>query len=167
MFEMTANSIINVLNREPYASFINEYNKLNGTIDEKLIELTIDFDECELIDGFWHDGCYHKEKMIKFWLKENSNGTNENDKSTEISACIMIEFDPKEHVEVHLERIESIKQRIPFFFIPMVSHMKTKLYLDDEYFNVNIEVIVPNTENIKDVCMSIINQYICMFSMID
>lgn len=70
------------------------------------------------------------------------------------------------NLDYYRRHIKLLKKRVPYFYIPDVTHFAFSSQIDDE-FNMQFDVLVKNGEKVLQVCYSLLNQIISILSFED
>ena len=72
----------------------------------------------------------------------------------------------EENYPFYQPKIRALKKRAEYFFIPMVSHFGYETHLD-ERFTLDFDVIVPNMNDVLNVCYCLLNLIIAILAFED
>ena len=67
---------------------------------------------------------------------------------------------------LHLNRLKALMLRADYFYIPKVEYLEFSYKVDKE-INIYLDAIVMETDDVQQVCHSMINQFIAIFSLDD
>lgn len=158
------------LQKEPYASFDKKYKSVTDELYGAEIELPISTaKKGEFANGFYNcDYAFQRNVMLKFCFAkvapEQLDGCNE--EGTFIRATYSFEYDESDMLDFHLNRLKSFSLRGDYYYIPNVEYVEYSYSIAKE-IHINIDAIVLNIEDVQQVCHSIINQFIAIFSLDD
>ena len=148
------------LSKEPYLSFKRKFRALKS-IEGEEIELVIDTGKEGFNRGFYTDSFMHNAKLrFRFAELDGKNG----------EACFIrmtYSFDCHEdNFRYYRHRINTLKKRVPYFYIPSVSHFEFSSELDDEFY-MCFDAVAENHDAVLQVCYSLINLIIAILCFED
>lgn len=152
------------LDKDPYASFTKKFRSLKS-IDGQEIELQIDNGKEGFYKGFYTDDCYMESAKLTFTFATMNSSVNFDDKAYFIRMVYSFECND-DNFRHYQNRISVLKKRVPYFYIPEVSNFEFSSYVDDR-FQMQFDVLLKNENAILQVCHSLINQIITIFSFED
>lgn len=154
------------LEKEPYLSFLKRFEALEGNLDGECVKLYVGKGKSGTFSkGFYIDESYCKNPMITFEFAD-IRGKGEDEKETVICMTYSYECDSRYDLEWQMDMIKALRRRIPYFYIPSVSHLGFNSSIEDDV-RLQFAVIVPKSEDVPQVCCSLINQVIAIFSFED
>lgn len=157
-------SELSSLSKDPYASFSKKFKSLKD-IDGQEIELRIDNGKEGFYKGFHTDDCYMENANLRFVFAVMHNSSDPRDEVYFVRMVYSFSCND-ENFHYYQRHIGLLKKRIPYFYIPNVSNFEFSSQLDDN-FNLQFDVLVKDKETILQVCYSLINQIITIFSFED
>lgn len=150
------------LEREPYVSFLNRFEALDGNLSDECIKLYVGKGKNgSFSKGFYVDDNYCKNPMLTFEFTENIN--SEGKKEAIVSMTYSHECENYYDLQWQNSMIKTLNLRIPYFYIPAVSHLEFSSPIGDGVI-LRFDVIVPEKKDVRQVCCSLINQIIAVFS---
>ena len=154
------------LSREPYASFLKKYDAIKQDINEKRIELQLGGENGTFENGFYVEGLSFENPKLTLFFDTVLSPETDNKKVVFIRAIYSCEagdeFDPM----IQVQRAKDIKLRVPYYYLPGVTHMDFSSQLDDEY-KLIFDALVDDKHSIPEVCCSLIGLIIAIFSLDD
>ncbi len=157
----------NSTEREPYSSFAKRFDSVKDNLHGERIELCAGSGKRGAFNnGFYNDEDYFKNAMLTFDFAEIDNGTDISPRSTFVRMTLSYECSTYCDIEYQLQRIKALKLRVPYFYIPDVTHLEFSSPIDEDV-KLQFDVLVPDKEKILNVCCSLINQVIAVFSLDD
>lgn len=155
----------NCTKKSPYSEFTKKYNSFKGELDNKEIVLHLgnDINGGEFCNGFYIDGvfCSNPQLSFKFAL---TNSKNNKTTSTFIRMSYSFDYGDYDNLEVHLKKVQALKLRVPYLYLPYISYFDFNFQPDAEKLNWNFDVLIPDNEKIVEVCYSLINLLIALFA---
>ena len=155
----------NYMTKEPYISFEKEYTQLADQFHDREIELWIS--ATNLTDGF-ANGFYLSDEYrqnstrIKFRFV-NVKPEQPETSSIFVRATYSFAYD-RENMDYYAITLEALSLRREYFFIPNAEYLDVTYKIEKEV-QVFIDAIVLNKADVKQVCKSMINQFIAMFGI--
>lgn len=155
------------LEKEPYLSFMKRFEALEGNLDGECVKLYVGKGKSGTFSkGFYIDESYCKNPMITFEFARINSSNKEGEKETFIRMTYSYECDSRYDLEWQMDMIKALRRRIPYFYIPSVSHLEFSSPIEDDV-RLQFDVLVPESEDVPQVCCSLINQVIAIFSFED
>lgn len=160
----------NSLQKEPYLSFDKKFKAVSDELYGAEIELPISTGKKgEFANGFYNcDYAFQRNVMLKFHFAkvapEQLEGSSE--EGTFIRATYSFEYDESDMLDFHLTRLKAFSLRGDYYYIPNVEYIEYSYSIAQE-IHINIDAIVLNSKDVQQVCHSIINQFIAIFSLDD
>lgn len=146
------------LDREPYLTFGKRFYDLEGRLNGETVKINVGRGKSgSFSKGFYIDEAYCKNPMFTFYFADTD------DKKTFIRMTYSYECDNRCDLEWQGELIKALRRRIPYVYIPSVTHLEFSSPLEDDV-KLQFDVITPNREDVFQVCCSLINQVIAIFS---
>ncbi|MBR4073257.1 MAG: hypothetical protein IKK24_04860 [Clostridia bacterium] len=155
---------LNSLEKDPYASFTKKFKGLKK-LDGQQIELKIDNGKEGFYKGFFTDDRFMENANLSFVFAEMNNVSEPNSKPFFIRMIYSFGCN-NENIHYYQKRIKLLKKRVPYFFIPDITNLEFSSHIDDE-FNMQFDVLVKSEDKVLQVCHSLINQIITIFSFED
>lgn len=150
------------LEREPYKILTKRYKSLKNVLEEKEIEINIGSDKEGFSKGFYTDSEFTNEAKIRFIFSKEA-GTEK----SQYFIRMIYSFECNEsNLDYYRRHIKLLKKRVPYFYIPDVTHFAFSSQIDDE-FNMQFDVLVKNRGKVLQVCYSLLNQIISILSFED
>lgn len=157
----------NVLEKEPYATFLREFSKLNGITNEK-IHMCITSDKKRSSDnfaGFSLDYVYTKRFDLDFQFVTLIDEERIQHQKFCILHTISYRFDDEDYQFMMMDTIDDIKKRNGYIYI---SSDVIECEVDCGISNKNLVTvsfcIFCNKEKVKEVCLQLISQDIILFA---
>lgn len=154
------------LEREPYTSFTKKYEVIKENLNGEKIELRVGNGKSNSFSNgfFTDDGCYAKNLRLNFIFaslpKDDTESTNG---KTLIRMTYSFEYDDAESLNYHLDKVKALEKRVPFFYIPLASAFEMTYQINSE-FTLLFDVVVDDEKDVQQVCYSLINQIITIYS---
>lgn len=162
----------NSLSKEPYLTFDKKYKMISEEFQfhGKEIEIPIGTGkQGQFSNGFYNcDYTYQRNMMMKFqFVKVNPEQVEINTSKECIFVRCSYSFEYNEsELDYHLNRLKAFALRTDYFYIPGVEYLEFSYKIDKE-INIYMDAIVVGTEDVQQVCHSMINQFIAIFSLDD
>lgn len=154
------------LERDPYKVLTKQYRNLMNALDKKQIELSIGSDREGFAKGFYTDFEFTNEAKITFIFSREADDETKKCKQ-KIFVRMIYSFECNEsNLHYYRRHIKLLKKRVPYFYIPDVTHFTFSSLIDDE-FNMQFDVLVEGEEKVLQVCYSLLNQIIAILSFED
>ena len=148
-----------VLSKEPYASFIKNYEIIKDSINGEKIELRVGgrnvFD-----NGFYIDRTYYKNPRLTIEFAQIPSEKE----CIFIRAAYSFEGEDNYDLEYHLDRVKEIKKRAPYYYLPDALNFEFSSQIDDEY-RLYFDVITDDKEKVSKLCCSLISLIISIYSL--
>ena len=158
------------LGKEPYVSFDKKFKMISESIYDKEIELPIGRGKVgQFHDGFYHDDYnmpYQRNMTIKFTFAKMAQENTEGHVGTFIRGTCSFEYNESDVFDYHLARLKALSLRADYFYIPNAEYLEISYNVDAE-ISIHIDAIVMEPSNVQQVCHSMLNQYISIFSLDD
>lgn len=159
----------NSLLKEPYCSFDKKYRLISEELHGSEIQLPIG-KQGQFSNGFYNcDYAYQHNMILKFnFMKVNSEQLESNNIKDGIfvRCTYAFEYNESDMLEYHLNRLKAITLRADYFYIPKAEYLEFSYKVDKE-INMYMDAVVVEKEDVQQVCHSMINQFITMFSLDD
>ena len=151
--------------KEPYVSFEKEYNSLSGQLHNRKMELFIGTENTidGFANGFYMDDEWRPDSMKLKFCFVNVNPEQSEASSIFIRATYSFGY-PKQNMDYYAGILEALSLRKDYFFIPYAEYLDITYCIGKEV-QVFIDAIVLNKADVKQVCKSMINQFIAMFGI--
>ncbi len=94
-------------------------------------------------------------------VKENSE-----EEGTFIRCTCSFEYNESDVFDYHLARLKAMLLRADYYYIPNAEYLEVSYNVDGE-INIHIDAIVMELHDVQQVCHSMLNQYISIFSLDD
>ncbi len=150
------------LEREPYKTLVKRFKSLENALEEKEIEINIS-DKDGFSKGFYTDSDYADNLKVKFVFsrEESHNGRGK------VFVRMIFSFDCDEgslyYYRIH---IKALKKRVPYFYIPDVTHLAFSSQFDDD-ISIVFDTLVADETKTLQVCCSLLNQIIAVLAFED
>lgn len=151
------------LSKEPYASFMKNYEIIKDSINGEKIELRVGGKDC-FSNGFYIDRTYYKNPRLTIEFAEIASSSDIEKNCVFIRAAYSFEGEDNYDLEFHLGRVKEIKRRAPYYYIPDADNFEFSSQIDDEY-RLYFDVLVSDRDKISKVCCSLIGLIISIFSL--
>lgn len=152
------------LEREPYLTLGKKIKSFKGNFDSQEIELNVGSSKEGFGKGFFSDREYVVDPKLNFAFGKTKDAETGAwrwfVKMTYSFECTDSNF------HYYQRHIKLLKKRIPYFYIASASHFSFASHLDDR-FELEFDVLVEDQNNILQVCYSLLNQIITIFSFED
>lgn len=157
----------NSLEKEPYVSFDKKYKMISESIYDKEIELPIGVGKPgQFSNGFYYcDYAYQRNMVIKFNFVKVDPGAAESS-GVFVRCTCSFEYNESDMLDYHLNRLKSLSLRTDYYYIPKAEYLEVSYKVDSE-INIYLDAIVSDVKDVQQVCHSMINQYISIFSLDD
>lgn len=155
-------SPIDSLSKEPYSTLAKKYKRIEDRVDGEIIEI---FYRITRIAAFQKDSIrtrFVHDPAVQFIFStiESREGISKN--STFVR--MFFSFDCNEdNYQFYQPKIQALKKRADYFYVPMVSHLGYEAYLS-ERFTMNFDVVVPDKSDVLDVCFCLLNLIIAILA---
>ncbi len=154
------------LEKEPYVSFLKRFEALEENIDGEFVKIHLGKGKNGTFSkGFYQDDSYCKNPRITFMFKEIS-GKPSDGTETFIRMTYSYECENRYDMDWQMDMIKALKRRIPYYYIPNVSHLEFSSPIGEDV-RLQFDVLVPKRADVPQVCCSLINQVIAVFSFED
>lgn len=159
-------SPINSLNKEPYTTLAKKYKRIEENIDGETIEIYLsNYKETGFSKGFYSDEVFVHDPTVQFFFASVKPDKSISEESTFVRMSFSFDCN-EENYPFYQPKIRALKKRAEYFFIPMVSHFGYKTHLD-ERFTLDFDVIVPNMNDVLNVCYCLLNLIIAILAFED
>ena len=149
------------LKKEPYKTLSEEYKHIQNDFDGQEICLKDFSEKMGFSNGFFTDE-FIKNPIIRFsFYKSKLKGIIS--PMTLIQMEYSFESDDDNYCVIYQKRMKLLRKRIPYIFIPHVSHVEFSTSIEDS-FKMTFNVLVENEANILDACYCLINLVIAIFA---
>ena len=156
----------NSLDREPYKSLTKKFRNIKYALDANEIEIDIGSDEEGFVNGFYTDFDFTNEAKLKF-VFSRTDGNYTKNKIPGVFVGMLYSFECNENnIHFYRKHISLLKKRIPYFYIPNVSHFAFSSQIDEE-FTMRFDALVEDENNVLQVCYSLLNQLIAILAFED
>lgn len=156
-------SPIDSLSKEPYSTLAKKYKRIEDRVDGEIIEIFLsDNKNSGFSKGFYSDEVFVHDPAVQFIFStiESREGIPKNSTFVRMS----FSFDCNEdNYRFYQPKIQALKKRADYFYVPMVSHLGYEAYLS-ERFTMNFDVVVPDKSNVLDVCFCLLNLIIAILA---
>ncbi len=154
------------LEKEPYLSLIKRFEALEGSLDGECVKIHLGKGKNgSFSKGFYVDDSYCKNPKFTFMFKEII-GKPADERETFVRMTYSYECENRYDMDWQMDMIKALKRRIPYFYIPGVSHLEFSSPIEEDV-RFQFDVLVPKKEDVPQVCFSLINQVIAIFSFED
>lgn len=161
----------NSLMKEPYLSFDRKFKMISEELNGTEIELSIGSGKPgQFLNGFYNcDYAYQRNMMMKFSFVNinpeqiDLNGAKE---STFVRCTYSFEYNESDMLDCHLNRLKAYSLRTDYYYIPKAEYLEFSFKVDSE-INIYMDAIVVEKQDVQQVCHSMINQFISIFSLDD
>ena len=152
------------LEREPYKTLVKRFKSLENALEEKELEINIS-DKDGFAKGFYTDSDFADNIKVKFVFSREYE--NNDDKKGKVFVRMIFSFDCDEgSLYYYRLRIKALKKRIPYFYIPEVTHFAFTTQFDEE-ISMIFDVLVSDEAKTLQVCCSLLNQIIAVLAFED
>jgi len=152
------------LQKEPYASFLKKYDVIKENLNGEQIELRVGGRENCFSNGFYVSSYYCKNPRLKINFATILHPDDSNKKCTLVRMVYSYDGENSFDVDFHIQRAKDVKKRSAYYYLPNVTHFEFSSQIDDEYRFI-FDVLVEDVEKISEVCCSLINLVISIFSL--
>lgn len=162
----------NSLLKEPYLSFDKKYKMISEELHGSEIELPIGTGkQGQFSNGFYNCdyAAYRRNMMLKFTFAKvhpEQVDINTSQECTFIRCTYSFEYNESDMLDYHLNCLKALMLRTDFFYIPKVEYLEFSYKVDKE-INIYLDAIVIEMDDVQQVCHSMINQFIAIFSLDD
>lgn len=161
----------NSLMKEPYVSFDKKYKMIFEELHGNEIELPIGTGkQGQFSSGFYNcDYSFQRNMMMKFnFVKVNPDQIEikSSEDGTFIRCTYSFEYNETDMLDYHLNRLKAFMLRSEYYYIPKVEYLEFSYKVDKE-INIYMDAIVVEKEDVQQVCHSMINQLITIYSLDD
>lgn len=155
----------NCLKRNPYLDLEKRFNDFKEKLNGKEIELRLGDGKNNggFCDGFYTDGNYCCNPRIIFKFADVNNKEEKN-KDTFVRMMYAFDYEECDELKYFLQKIQALKLRIPYIYIPNVTYFDFNFQIDVDKLNWNFDVIVPENKDILNVCHSLMSMLITLFA---
>lgn len=154
------------LEKEPYLSLSRRLEALEGNYDSECVKIPLSKGKNGTFSkGFYQDDSYCKNPRITFMFRELA-GKPSDEGGIFIRMTYSYECENRYDMDWQMDMIKALKRRIPYYYIPNVSHLEFSSPIGDDV-RLQFDVLVPEREAVPQVCFSLINQVIAVFSFED
>ena len=154
-------------NREPYASFLKKFNRLNDDLTNQELHLHFQFDPknpCNF-PGFCLDYAYARQFNLRFRylsLSEDQKGQSE---KFCILHAISFQFAGEEYQSMMLETVRDIKKRNSFFYLSSdVKSCEIQCGIEDHNTVTVLFCVYCDRSRAKEVSLQLISHDIALFA---
>ncbi len=152
------------LKREPYVTLLKKFEVIKDSLDAEEIELRVGGRDGCFANGFYTDDVYYKNPRLKISFATVPSPDDRTLKSFFIRAAYSFESEDDYDLEFHLQRIKDIKKRVPYFYLPDVTHFEFSSQIDEDY-KLFFDAVVDDREKVRNVCCMLISLIISVFSL--
>lgn len=161
----------NSLTKEPYASFDKKYKMISDELYGNEIALPVaNGKQGQFSNGFYNcDFAYQHNIMIKFSFAKVTPEQVEIDGEgmlTFVRCTYLFEYNEADMLDYHLSRLKAFSLRTEYYYIPKAEYLEFSYKVDKE-INIYMDAIVLEQADVQQVCHSMINQFISIFSLDD
>lgn len=161
----------NSLLKELYLSFDKKYKMISEELHGSEIELPVgNGKQGPFSNGFYNcDYAYQRNMMMKFnFVKVNPEQVelNASKECTFVRCTYSFEYNESDMLDYHLNRLKALMLRADYFYIPKVEYLEF-LHKVDKEISIYLDAIVIETDDVLQVCHSMINQFVAIFSLDD
>ncbi len=159
------------LEKEPYAAFEKKFKMLSGELNGKEIEIPIGTGRPgQFENGFYTcDYAYQRNMMMRFIFAKLSSeqlGGEIKKDSIFVRCTYAFEYNEADMLDCHLDRMKSFALRSDYYYIPNAEYLEFSYKVDKE-IQMYMDAIVLEEKDVQQVCNSMINQFISIFSLDD
>lgn len=154
------------MNKEPYTTLAKKYKRIEENIDGETIEIYLsNYKETGFSKGFYSDEVFVHDPTVQFFFASVKPDKSISEESTFVRMSFSFDCN-EENYPFYQPKIRALKKRAEYFFIPMVSHFGYETHLD-ERFTLDFDVIVPNMNDVLNVCYCLLNLIIAILAFED
>ena len=152
----------NCLKKDPYLEFTKKFNNFKDNLNEKEFEIKLgDGKNCgNFSNGFYTDNFYCKSPSLSFKFAN----TNQEPGSTFLRMTYSYEYEDAEELEYHFKKIQALKLRIPYLYLPNITYFDFNFQMDTDKLNWNFDVVIPDSNTILTTCYSLISTIVSLFA---
>lgn len=156
----------NVLDKEPYITFLKKYNKLRNLVNEKIhMRISSNSKKSGFTDGFALDYCYAKWFDLDFeFYKLFDEECIQNQKFC-VMHRISYKFDEDYYQEMMMDTIGDIQERADYYYL---SSFVDECIVNCAVNNKNVVTVsfcaYCDMKDAKEVCLQLISQDIVLFT---
>lgn len=155
-------SPIDSTNREPYLALEKKFRRIREDLDGEKIEIYLSGKGDGFSKGFYSDDVFIHDPMVQFFFATMETSATKPQKSTFVRMAFSFDCN-EDNYQFYQPKIQALKKRVDFFYIPMVTHIGYEAYLN-ERFIMNFDVVVPNKNNVLEVCYCLLNLIIAILA---
>ncbi len=148
---------------------LDEVDKLgiqNGVNASNALEIYLsNYKETGFSKGFYSDEVFVHDPTVQFFFASVKPDKSISEESTFVRMSFSFDCN-EENYPFYQPKIRALKKRAEYFFIPMVSHFGYETHLD-ERFTLDFDVIVPNMNDVLNVCYCLLNLIIAILAFED
>lgn len=148
------------LTREPYTTFAKKWKSIESDPDGHRIDIRISGGKEGFSRGFYTDHEYMSDVELSFLFARTAGGVDIG--STFVRMTLSFECNSS-NFDYYRDQIKSLKKRVPYYYIPTVSHLEFSSQIDDE-FKLQFDAVVPEGTDVAQACYMLINQLIAILS---
>lgn len=158
----------NSLLKEPYVSFDKKFLAISKNLYGKEIELIIGTGiEGEFVNGFYNNSDFQFGMNMKFNFEKVFIEQPDNEKESIFVRCAYTyKYNDSDLLDVHWTRLKAASARKDFYYIPNAEFLEFSYNISDS-ISMYLDAIVLKREDVPQVCHSMINHFITMFSFDD
>lgn len=158
----------NILNNEPYTTFIKKFDKLQGVINEKIhmrIDAGDDSKKTGFISGFCLDSCYAQWFELKFEFYGLDNEECNPNKELCVMHSLEYKFVDDDYNDMMLDMAADIEKRNGYIYLSSLVHeCEVRCSLNNKNtVTVNYSVVC-DEKDAKEVCLQLIDHNIALFT---
>lgn len=159
------------LTKEPYVSFDKKYKMVFEKLYDSEIEIPIGTGKPgQFANGFYNcDYAYQRNLTIRFSFAKVTSEQIElsgKSESTFVRCTYSFEYNETDMLDYHLNRLKAFSLRTEYFYIPKAEYLEFSYKIDKE-INIYADAIVLEQSDVQQVCHSMINQFISIYSLDD
>lgn len=156
-----------VVEREPYASFLESFDKLADNLEGQKIELTFvgkDGMDGSAIFSVFGDAEFFE---MSYEFSEVCTETASSKKLWYIKSLVRCAFYESEDMEDHIDVLEKYRDNKleNLIYIDGLNDINFTYYVDHEFTDIIFDILVDDEEKIKSVCLSFLSYIVALFAM--
>ena len=155
-------SPIDSINRDPYLTLEKKYRRIRESLDGEKIEIHLSGKSDGFSKGFYSDDVFIHDPMVQFFFATMESSESKTQKSTFVRMAFSFDCN-EDNYQFYQPKLQALKKRADYFYIPMVTHMGYEAYLN-ERFIMNFDVVVQDENNVLEVCFCLLNLIIAILA---
>ena len=152
------------LTKDPYYTMAEKNNRIRECLDGQEIEISLGEKEGFAM-GFYSSG-FMSKPLIKFIYADLDSAHGAPEESTFIRMTFSFQCGDDNYL-YYKPKIQALKKRADFLYIPMASDFGFSAQLEDDRFNLNFDTVVYEKHDVLQVCYCLLNLIIALFAFED